>query len=595
MKRLLFPLFIALLSLTLLAVAAPASAAPKVDRPPKANGPKSQSDPAVTQREMVVTAHPLATDAAAKTLKRGGTAVDAMIVAQTMLGLVEPQSSGIGGGAFVVYYDAATGTTTTFDGREKAPSAALETRFEGLSFFPAWQSGLSVGVPGVPRLMEDLHDRYGNLNWRSLMQPAAAQAQTGFELSERTSSQVDRLLSFNPSCDDRLLFRDPAAFAYFANPDCTAKEAGTLVRNPDYADTLRRMARFGADGFYTGETAENIAAAVQGDAAIAGDMTTADLANYNVVERAPVCVDYRGHDVCGMGPPSSGGLTVGQILGLVEPFDLGSDPIGEEAVHYVTQAGRLAFADRNFYIGDSDFVSVPVDGLIDSDYLASRSTLITNIDMGTAEPGTPPGIEAPGAEAADDPGAGTTHLSIVDRYGNALSMTSSIESSFGNGVMVDGFLLNNELTDFSFSPVSDDGTPIANRVQANKRPRSSMSPTIVFDESGDLKLLTGSPGGSRIIGYTAQSIINVIDFGLSPQEAIDTPHFLNRNGSTDIEAPMPGVTADYDAEMLKAQLEARGHAVNIRDLTSGLSMILVDGDQLVGGADQRRDGTVGGR
>lgn len=584
MRRLMSVLLAALASLLLLAVTTPAVATPK-----------SGGDDGTTKREMVVTANPLATDAAAKTLKRGGTVADAMVVAQTMLGLVEPQSSGLGGGAFIVYYDAATGTTTTFDGREKAPSAALETRFEGLGFFNAWQSGLSVGVPGVPRLMEEVHQRYGRLNWTSLMQPASAQARKGFELTERTSDLVDTLLSFNPSCEDRLFFKDPAAFDYFANADCTAKAAGTQVRNPAYATTLKRMAKSGADGFYFGETAENIAAAVQADPRIAGDMTTADLANYEVVERAPVCVDYRGHNVCGMGPPSSGGLTVGQILGLVEPFDLGDDPLGEQAVHLVTQAGRLAFADRNLYIGDSDFVTVPVDGLVDKDYLASRSALITDMDMGTAEPGTPPGTFDPAASSSDDPGSGTTHFSIVDRWGNALSMTSSIESPFGNTVLVDGFLLNNELTDFSFSPTDAEGTPIANRVQANKRPRSSMSPTIVFDPEGDLKLLTGSPGGSRIIGYTAQSIINVLDFGLTPQEAVETPHYLNRNGSTDIEEPIPGVTNDYDAEALKAQLEARGQTVNIRSLNSGLSMILVEDDRLVGGADRRRDTTVGGR
>jgi gamma-glutamyltranspeptidase/glutathione hydrolase len=323
-------------------------------------------------------------------------------------------------------------------------------------------------------------------------------------------------------------------------------------------------------------------------------MTTADLAAYEVIERDPVCVGYRGHDVCGMGPPSSGGLTVGQILGILESFDLGDDPLAEETVHLVTQAGRLAFADRNLYIGDSDFVPVPAAGMLDPDYLASRAALIGDTDMGRAAPGTPPGEFDPSAPGADDAGGGTTHLVVVDQWGNALSMTSSIENPFGNGVMVDGFLLNNELTDFSFRPTDDEGTPIANRVQPGKRPRSSMSPTIVFDGHGEPKLLTGSPGGSRIIGYTAQSIMNVLDFGLTPAESVTVPHYLNRNGSTDIEAPIDGID-DYDAEALAAALEARGHSVNIRGLTSGLSMILADGDALLGGADPRRDGTVGGR
>ncbi|MGH1493011.1 MAG: gamma-glutamyltransferase family protein [Acidimicrobiales bacterium] len=547
------------------------------------------------RREMVVTANPAATDAAALVLRQGGSAVDAMVAAQSMLGLVEPQSSGIGGGAFVVYYDAATGETTTFDAREKAPAAALETRFEGLGFFAAWQSGLSVGVPGVPRLMEDMQARYGRLPLAQSLTPATATAISGFELTGRTSDQVAGLLARNDSCEDRLFFADPAAFSYFANPDCTAKPAGTAVTNVAYGETLAAIGEHGADGFYTGSVAENIAAAVQGDPRIAGDMTTDDLANYQTVERDPVCVNYRGHDVCGMGPPSSGGLTVGQILGILQSYDLGSDPLDEETVHLVTQASKLAFADRNFYIGDSDFVSVPTAGLLDTEYLASRAALITGVDMGTAAPGVPPGASGEAAADTSDFGNGTSHLVVVDQWGNALSMTTSIESSFGNGVMVDGFLLNNELTDFSFRPTDDEGNPIANRVQPGKRPRSSMSPTIVLDAEGDVKLLTGSPGGSRIIGYTAQSIMNVLDFGLTPQESVMVPHYLNRNGSTNLETPIPGVTNDYDAEALKAQLEARGQTVSIRALTSGLSMILADGDDLLGGADLRRDGTVGGR
>lgn len=555
-----------------------------------------------TSREMVVTANPLATDAAERVLQTGGTAADAMIAAQTVLGLVEPQSSGIGGGAFVVYYDADSDTTTTIDAREKAPSAAMEDRFAGLGFFSAWQSGLSVGVPGVPRLLEYMHDNHGRRPWKTLFNPAKTLAQDGFELTERTSLQAAALLARNPSCEDRLFFRDPTALAYFADPDtCEAKPAGTIVTNEDYADMMKALAKHGADAFYEGEIADAIAEAVQNDPAIAGDMTPADLAAYDVVERDPVCLNYRDHDVCGMGPPSSGGLAVGQILGILENFDLagiaaaGDGPLDEEVVHLVAQAGRLAFADRNLYVGDTDFVTVPVEGMLDEAYLASRAALIGPMDMGTAAPGTPPGEFDP---TAPDPSAtsnGTSHISIVDRWGNALSMTTSIESSFGNGVMVHGFLLNNELTDFSFQPTDGTGTPIANRVQPNKRPRSSMSPTIVFDAEGNVELVTGSPGGSRIIGYTAQSVINHIDFGLDPQLSVATPHFLNRNGSTDIEQPIPGVTLDYDAEALTAALEARGHNVNIQSLTSGLGVINVTPDELLGGADLRRDGTVGGR
>ncbi len=536
-----------------------------------------------TEREMVVTANPLATAAGAKVLKNGGTAADAMIAVQTVLGLVEPQSSGLGGGAFIVYYDAATGTTTTVDAREAAPAAATEDRFlddggSSIGFFNAWQSGLSVGVPGVPRMMELMHERYGR------------------ELTERTSSQVAGLLARNVPGEPRLFFRDPTAFAYFTTPDGEAKPAGTRMRNRPYAQTLKRLARRGADAFYTGPIAADIVAAVTGDLNIPGDMALSDLAGYRVIERAPVCVDYRGHEVCGMGPPSSGGIAVGQMLGILRSFDLSAfAPVSVEAAHLFAQAGRLAFADRNFYVADSDFVPVPVAGLLDDAYLASRAALIGDTDMGTALPGDPPG--AFGA-AGPDPtikSSGTSHVSIVDRDGNALSMTTTVESSFGNGVMVHGFLLNNELTDFSFSPTDSAGNPVANRVEAGKRPRSSMSPSIVFDEGGKVEIVTGSPGGSRIIGYTAQSIMNMIDFGLDPQEAINSPHYGNRNSNTELETAIPGVTGPGDAADLQAGLEALGHPVSVRSLTSGLSIIQVTGDGFVGGADQRRDGAVGGR
>ena len=313
-------------------------------------------------KEMVVTANPLATAAGVKVLRRGGTAADAMVAVQTVLGLVEPQSSGIGGGAFVVYYDARKGETVTIDAREKAPSAATEEYFldeEGvrLGFFEAWQSGLSVGVPGTPRMMEYVQHKYGRLKWKTLFRSANKLAKKGFPLTARTSDQVQGLLNRNTgdfSCENRRFFRDPVAFAYFANPDCTAKEAGTIMTNPGYVDTLKKLRRKGADGFYTGPIAEQIVAAVEGDSP-AGDMTLEDLANYNVVLRDPVCLDYRGHNVCGMGPPSSGAVAVGQILGILENFELNGDPLDVDNVHLFTQAGRLAFADRGLYLGDSDF------------------------------------------------------------------------------------------------------------------------------------------------------------------------------------------------------------------------------------------------
>ena len=560
----------------------------------------SPPDAVTTQREMVVTANPLATAAGAKVLQQGGTAADAMVAVQTVLGLVEPQSSGLGGGAFLVWYDAGTGDITTYDAREKAPLSATEDRFAGLGFFEAWQSGLSVGVPGTPMLMEVVHREHGNRPWPTLFTSAVRLAEGGYDVTDRTADQVNALLALNPNCTDRLFFRDPVAFEYFTNgslTDCAAVPAGTRVRNPDYADTLKALRKQGAAAFYSGELASAIAASVQNDLNIPGDMTVADLEAYEVIERAPVCVDYRGHEVCGMGPPSSGALAVGQILGILESFDLGDDPLGEEFVHLFAQAGRLAFADRNLYVGDTDFVTVPVQGMLDEDYLASRAALITDMDMGTAMPGLPPGEFDPTAPQESDTEGGTSHVSIVDRYGNALSLTTTIESSFGNGVMVPGggFLLNNELTDFSFAPFTAEGVPVANRVQPGKRPRSSMSPTIVLDGDGNVVLVTGSPGGSSIIGYTAQSVVNVLDFGLDAQEAVNVPHHQNRNGATNLETPIPGVTDDYDVEALRAALEARGHPVSVGALTSGLSVIQVTPDGFVGGADQRRDGTVGGR
>ncbi|MFK7893799.1 MAG: gamma-glutamyltransferase family protein [Granulosicoccus sp.] len=609
---------------------------------------------------MIVTANPLATAAGERVLRAGGFAADAMVAAQTVLGLVEPQSSGLGGGAFAVYYDALTDELTTFDAREKAPATAEGDRFlddngESIGFFAAWQSGLSVGVPGTPKLMQVMHDRYGVAPWRSLFLDARRLARDGYPLTQRTSDQVERLLGFNTrfgsKCgDDRLFFRDPAAADYFVDfvttesgeLDCMAKPAGTIIKNPAYLNTLTALARDGGDAFYTGDIAQGIVDAVTTDPNIPGDMTLADVAGYAVIEREPVCIDYRGYPVCGMGPPSSGALAVGQILGILENFAVGmedpvmgdlSDVLNVDTVHLFTQAGRLAFADRGQFVGDSDFVTVPIDGMLDKDYLEQRAMLINRFqDLGSVEAGTPPGVADASMPDARTKDSGTSHISIVDRHGNALSMTTTIESSLGNGVMTGGFLLNNELTDFSFNPGTEE-EPVANRVQGGKRPRSSMSPTIVFDgntdgpdsdnylsgprwydayfgypgrklERGQVELVTGSPGGSRIIGYTAQSIMNHIDFGLDPQDSINVPHYMNRNGRTDIEAPIPGLTLDYDAEALQQALLERGHSnggaegetsVGVIQQTSGLSIINVTGRTLIGGADKRRDGTAAGR
>lgn len=560
-------------------------------------------------QEMVVTTNPLATSAGAKVLENGGNAIDAMVAVQTVLGLVEPQSSGLGGGAFAVYYDASNNKTTTFDAREKAPAAAKGNRFlnadgESIGFFTAWQSGLSVGVPGTPKMLEVMHKKFGRLSMKGLLNPAIELAENGYPLTQRTSDQVQGLLNRNTepfSCEKRRFFRDPTAFTYFANPDCSAKEAGTHIINTGYANTLKQFLKHGSAGFYKGDVAEKIVKAVNNDPALPGDMTLDDLANYKVIEREPICFSYRKHNVCGMGPPSSGALAVGQILGILENYKLSGSPLDVRNVHLFSQAGRLAFADRNMYVGDTDFVDVPIAGMLDKGYLAARATLIDEKqDMGKAKAGTPPGFLQKVAEDKTQFEFGTSHFSIMDKFGNALSVTTTIESTFGNGVMVNGFLLNNELTDFSFKESDQKGVLIANRVQANKRPRSSMSPTIVFDEKGKVKLITGSPGGSRIIGYTAQSIMNVIDFELDPQQAVLTPHYMNRNGRTDIEKPIADVTQDYDADALANALKKLGHKEpGVVKQTSGLSLIKVERSQLqtklIGGADYRRDGSIGGR
>ena len=360
--------------------------------------PKSES--LIKKREIVITANPLATEAGELILKNGGTAADAMIVIQTILGLVEPQSSGIGGGAFIIYHDHSSGKTITLDAREKAPASAAEDRFmqngTPLDFNLAWQSGLSVGVPGIPKMMEYMHQKYGRLPWKRLFKPARILAQEGFMLTERTNSVVTHLLKKNSSCanGERLFFRDQKAFDYLVDStNCTAKRAGTLMQNPDYAELLEAIENRGAKGFYSGDIAEEIQAAVQGDLNLPGDLTIADLANYQVEEREPVCFMYKVYEVCGMGPPSSGALAVGQILGMLEQRSdmMGMRPLDPNTVHLFTQAGRLAFADRNRYLADSDFIKVPLDGLLNKQYLKARAALIKDVDIKTVLPGTPPG------------------------------------------------------------------------------------------------------------------------------------------------------------------------------------------------------------
>lgn len=533
----------------------------------------------VADHYMVATAHPLATEAGLSVLRAGGTAADAAVAVQAILGLVEPQSSGLGGGAFALYWDARAGRLTTYDARETAPAAAtpdywLKPDGTPMGFLEAVVGGRSVGVPGTPALMDRLHADHGRLDWAGLLEPARLTAVEGFTVTPRLSASVMRAADYG-------LARFPATRDYFF-PGGVPIQTGTTLRNPAYAETLAAMQAERSVPFYTGRIAQAIVEAVTAPGR-GGIMDREDLAPYTVRLRAPVCIGYRGLDVCGMGPPSSGGLTVGQILGQLDGFDLGSAP-GAGAYHLLAEASKRAFADRGMYMADADFAAMP-EGLLDRNYLASRAAGIDPARAGPkAAPGEPPWKEgrayAPQVQAE---GHGTSHFVIVDGEGSVISMTTTIEAGFGSRLMVGGFLLNNELTDFSFRPMRD-GLPVANRVEGGKRPRSSMAPTIVFRD-GKPVIATGSPGGSRIIGYVARTLIALIDWGLDPQAAADLPHVVNRNGATDVE--------EGANPALVEGLRALGHEVKLRNMNSGTHTVVI-GARLEGGADRRREGLVAG-
>lgn len=546
-----------------------------------AQAAKAAGEPVAADDWMVAAANPLAVEAGARILRAGGTAADAMVAVQAVLGLVEPQSSGLGGGAFLVWYDGATGELTTLDGRETAPQSITPTLFqdengEPLGFFDAVVGGLSVGTPGTPALMEEAHRRWGAANWGSLFADAITLAEEGFAVSPRLAQLV--------AGDQDRLSRFPATADYFF-PGGEPLAEGSILVNEAYGATLRAIASEGTSAFYSGPIAEGIIATVRGAEGNPGHLSLTDLELYEVVERPAVCADYRGYDVCGMGPPSSGALTVGQILGMSSAFDLANlGPDDPESWRIIGDASRLAFADRGRYMADSDFVPMPTSGLVDPDYLASRATLLEGDDaLPEVAPGMPEWDHA--MLLADDESLelpSTSHISIVDAYGNALSMTTTIENGFGSRLMAPGgFLLNNELTDFSFR-THREGVPIANRIEPGKRPRSSMSPTIVM-EDGEPVLVIGSPGGSRIIGYVAQTIIAHLDWDMDVQEAIDMPHLVNRFGTYDLEE-------GTEAENFAGPLEEMGYEVNVRGLTSGLHAISISEDGLLGGADPRREG-----
>ena len=482
---------------------------------------------------LLAAAHPLAVQAGYEVLRRGGTAIDAAVAVQMVLNLVEPQSSGIGGGAFILHYAATEKKLNTYDGRETAPATARADRFTGadgkpLRFLEAVVGGKSVGTPGVLRALELAHARYGKLPWADLFQPAIRLATEGFPLSPR----LHKLLTMV-----RLPGRNQAMRRMYYQDDDTPKPAGTLLRNPALADTLRKIAAQGADAFYHGEIARDIASAVR-NAPNPGDLNEQDLAHYRAQQREPVCAPYRQWKVCGMPPPSSGGVAVLQVLGMLQslaPQKLPSDPV--RAAHLITETEQLAYADRERYLADADFVTVPVTGLLAPGYLAARAALVRpDHALGHALPGTPPG--APPAQLADDASPelpSTSQIAIVDAEGNAVAMTTSVEFAFGSQQMVDGFLLNNQLTDFSFI-AEQDGKAVANRIEPGKRPRSAMAPTMVFDHDGALVLILGSAGGSAIINHVVKTLVAALDWNLDIQQAIAFPNFGNRNGPTEPRA-----------------------------------------------------------
>ncbi len=543
---------------------------------------KQENVPVVAHDWMIAAANPHAVEAGASILRAGGTAADAAVAVQAVLGLVEPQSSGLGGGAFLVWYDGQSGEITTLDGRETAPLAATPQLFqdqdgEPLGFYNAVVGGRSVGVPGTPALLEDAHARWGQMGWAGLFDDAIRLAEGGFDISPRMAAMV--------AGDAKRLARYEGAREYFFSDDGIPLEAGHRLSNPAYAETLRILAAQGSAPFYVGEIAADIVRTVTELPDNPGVLSEVDLSIYRVKERAAVCSEYREFQICGMGPPSSGALSVGQILGVLQPFDLASlGPDSAESWRLIGDATRLAFADRGRYIADTDFVPVPVQGLIDPEYLKSRAALLPE---GMALPNVLPGkpefdhtLNWADDDAMELPS--TSHISIFDSYGNALSMTTTIENAFGSRVMVRGFLLNNELTDFSFRSHVD-GIPVANRVEPGKRPRSSMAPTIVLKD-GRPVLIVGSPGGSRIIPYVAKTIVAYLDWNMDVQQAAALPHLVNRFGVYDVEAGKVSPS-------LAGALAEMGYEINQRDLNSGLHIISI-GEHLEGGADPRREGVV---
>lgn len=541
---------------------------------------------------MVAAANPLASDVGAAILKAGGSAVDAAIAVQMVLTLVEPQSSGIGGGAFLLNFDGQR--VQTFDGRETAPAGARDDLFIGnnqqaLPFSTAVVGGRSVGVPGVLRMLALAHAAHGRLPWARLFEPAIRLAEQGFVVSPRLA----RLIA-----EDKALMLDATAQAYFYDANGLPHSSGTLLKNPALATTLRDIAQHGAKAFYQGDLALAMVNKVREHPSNPGTLALDDLAQYQAIERPALCFNYRHVRICGAPPPSSGTVALAQIFGMLEAMNMASHrptrldggrwALAPQAVHAYSEAARLAYADRAMYLADPDFVPVPVQGLLASPYLAQRRSLIQEQSMGTASAGQPEGVVVSAAPDTSPEFSSTSHISVVDAWGHAVSMTTTIESAFGSRQMVGGFLLNNQLTDFSFTPRDAQGRLVANRVQPGKRPRSSMSPLLVFDrQSGQLLMTLGSPGGSAIINYVGKVLLGTMDWGLNLQDAINLPNFGSRNGPTELE------TGRVDADLV-ALLAARGHKVQLIEQTSGLQGIARTPQGWFGAADPRREGVARG-
>lgn len=557
------------------------------DLAPESATGQQESRSVTAQAFIAVSAHPLATEAGYRALQKGGSAVDAAIAIQAMLTLVEPQSSGIGGGAFMLYWDNEKKRLFAYDGRETAPATVDENLFvkpdgQPMNWYDALVGGRSVGTPGVLHMLETAHVEHGKLPWHVAYVDAIKRARAGFEVSPRLHQLIKS--NINPGLD-----RYPAARRYFYTSEGEPLPVGTLLKNPELANSLAGIARSGAGYFYKGPLARQIITSIQYAADNPGHLSLDDLADYRTEIRDPLCLPYLSYKVCGFPPPTSGGVTVLQILKLLEqqPMDA-FNPQGVHFNHLFTQASRLAYADRARYLADSDFVEVPVEGLLSEKYLAQRrNSLHTHRDSGKASAGTPDAaLERQDDQSPELPS--TTHFVVVDAEGNAVSMTSSIEMAFGSTLMAGGFLLNNQLTDFSFV-AEKDGELVANRVEAGKRPRSSMSPFMVFDQNDQLVAMIGSPGGSRIINYVAQSLLVMLNHPEIPlQDVVNLPHISNRNSVTELEQ-------DTAAAELSAELEARGHTIKVRDLNSGLHGLRKEADGLWHSAvDNRREGAAKG-